>query len=264
MEPVAQLIEPNISKSTSATPGPLSSQVTGADTIEVKMTVANAQIGDALRKFDLRVDEEEKRYVYFFDTPERDLLEAGIIARARRIVGDQHNSTVKFRPVEPGAVSRRWRKFEGFKIEADASEKGVDKSVSLTRPVKRGLIRWAVEGEGKVRHLFKKEHGDFLSDIGRKAINKALGRDTIDFDTLTIFGPIMAHRWEFCYAGCPWPINSELWVRCDRDRLMELSIRCPASHAAFATFGFKGLLDDIGVQRDVEAPDGRCINRFRL
>jgi hypothetical protein len=34
---------------------------------------------------------------------------------------------------------------------------------------------------------------------------------------------------------------------------MELSIRCPASHAAFATFGFKGLLDDIGVQRDVEA-----------
>ena len=82
MEPVAQLIEPNISKSTSATPGPLSSQVTGADTIEVKMTVANAQIGDALRKFDLRVDEEEKRYVYFFDTPERDLLEAGIIARA--------------------------------------------------------------------------------------------------------------------------------------------------------------------------------------
>ncbi|MGB3037992.1 MAG: hypothetical protein WBB72_11535, partial [Methyloceanibacter sp.] len=111
---------------------------------------------------------------------------------------------------------------------------------------------------------FKKEHGDFLSDIGRKAINKALGRDTVDFDTLTIFGPIMAHRWEFCYAGCPWPINSELWVRCDRDRLMELSIRCPASHAAFATFGFKGLLDDIGVQRDVEAPDGRCINRFRL
>jgi nitrogen fixation protein FixH len=160
MEPVAQLIEPNISKSTSATPGPLSGQVAGADTIEVKMTVANAQIRDALRKFDLRVDEEEKRYVYFFDTPERDLLEAGFIARARRIVGDRHNSTVKFRPVDPGAVSRRWRKFEGFKIEADASEKGVDKSVSLTRPVKRGLIRRAVEGEGKIRHLFRKEHGD--------------------------------------------------------------------------------------------------------
>ena len=140
------------------------------------MTVANAQIRDALRKFDLRVDEEEKRYVYFFDTPERDLLEAEIIARAAAHRGRPwHNSTVKFRPVDPGALSRRWRKFEGFKIEADASEKGVDKSVSLTRPVKRGLIRRAVEGEGKVRHLFKKEHGDFLSDIGRKAINKAWG-----------------------------------------------------------------------------------------
>ena len=114
MEPVAQLIEPNISKSTSATPGPLSSQVTGADTIEVKMTVANAQIRDALRKFDLRVDEEEKRYVYFFDTPERDLLEAGIIAWARRIVGDRHNSTVKFRPVDPGCPFQALEKIRGL------------------------------------------------------------------------------------------------------------------------------------------------------
>jgi len=229
------------------------------------MTVANAQIGDALRKFDLRVDEEEKRYVYFFDTPERDLLEAGIIAWARRIVGDRHNSTVKFRPVDPGALSRRWRKFEGFKIEADASEKGVDKSVSLTRPVKRGLIRRAVEGEGKVRHLFKKEHGDFLSDIGRKAINKALGRDTIDFDTLTIFGPIMAHRWEFCYAGCPWPINSELWVRCDRDRhspsgARHRTRRSPPSDSG----GCSMTLACSAILRQKARPDGRCINRFRL
>ncbi|MGB3037191.1 MAG: hypothetical protein WBB72_07405 [Methyloceanibacter sp.] len=89
MEPAVQRAESAISKPTTAPNGPFSSQVTGADTIEVKMTVANAQIRDALRKFDLRVDEEEKRYVYFFDTPERDLLEAGIIARARRIVGDR-------------------------------------------------------------------------------------------------------------------------------------------------------------------------------
>lgn len=89
MEPAVQRAELAISKPTTAPNGPFSSQVTGADTIEVKMTVANAQIRDALRKFDLRVDEEEKRYVYFFDTPERDLLEAEIIARARRIVGDR-------------------------------------------------------------------------------------------------------------------------------------------------------------------------------
>ena len=71
MEPAVQRAESAISKPTTAPNGPFSSQVTGADTIEVKMTVANAQIRDALRKFDLRVDQEEKRYVYFFDTPER-------------------------------------------------------------------------------------------------------------------------------------------------------------------------------------------------
>lgn len=51
MEPAVQRAESAISKPTTAPNGPFSSQVTGADTIEVKMTVANAQIGDALRKF---------------------------------------------------------------------------------------------------------------------------------------------------------------------------------------------------------------------
>ena len=114
MEPAVQRAESAISKPTTAPNGPFSSQVTGADTIEVKMTVANAQIRDALRKFDLRVDEEEKRYVYFFDTPERDLLEAGFIARTRRIVGDRHNSTVKFRPVDPGCPFQALEKIRGL------------------------------------------------------------------------------------------------------------------------------------------------------
>ena len=67
MEPGAQPIQTSISKSTSATPESLSSQVEGADTVEVNLTVANAQIDCVIQQFGLTVNKEEKRYIYFLD-----------------------------------------------------------------------------------------------------------------------------------------------------------------------------------------------------
>ena len=78
------------------------------------------------------------RYIYFYDSPDLGLLEAGVIARARRVVGGTHDSTIKFRPVVPDEVPKLWQKFRGFKIEADASDRGVVTSASLTMPVERG------------------------------------------------------------------------------------------------------------------------------
>ena len=48
--------------------------------------------------------DDNERFIYFFDTPELELFESGIIARARRIVGSDHDSTIKFRPVVPDSV----------------------------------------------------------------------------------------------------------------------------------------------------------------
>src|SRR5262249_39405818 len=129
----------------------------------------------------------------------------------------------------------------GFKLEADASEKGIDRSASLTLPVERGLIKRAVAGESAIGLLFAKKHSKFLNDIGRK---------TIDFDRLTTFGPITAQRWESVHLPCPWPVTAELWQRTDKSRLMELSMRCPASHGAFAIAGFGALLHEVGVERN--------------
>ena len=56
MEPAVQRAESAISKPTTAPNGPFSSHVTGADTIEVKMTVANAQIRDALDRKSTRLN----------------------------------------------------------------------------------------------------------------------------------------------------------------------------------------------------------------
>jgi len=183
------------------------------NTIEVKMILVAAQIDAFLKDYKLTVDDDEERTIYFFDTAQLDLLEAGIIARARRIKGDEHNSTVKFRPVEPDEVAKCWSRLEGFKLEADASEKGVDKSASLTLPVEKGRIKRAIAGQMEIRDLFDQKHVDFLNDVGGNAVRKAWRGKAIDFDRLTVFGPIKAHRWECVNLPCPRQVTAELWKR---------------------------------------------------
>jgi hypothetical protein len=91
-----------------------------------------------------------------------DLLKAGIIARARRVIGGEHDSTVKSRPASPVDVSDKWRKASGFKIEADASEKGVVKSASFTMPVAKGLINPSSKARSPLKNCSLKNRKIFL------------------------------------------------------------------------------------------------------
>ena len=226
-----------------ATRGKVARQVAGAEAIEIKATIPDRQIEAALARFGLTKRNDEKRYIYFFDTPALELVQAGIIMRARRVVGDQHDSTAKFRPVEPKDVDKKWHKFEGFKIEADASEKGVVKSASFTMPVAKGLIKRVADGKKGIAKLFTKEQEEFLLVMA--------GRQ-IDYGSLAVLGPLEAQRWKFEDKACPWPITAELWKRGDGDQLMELSIKAPVVQAAVAVGGFMAFLAEVGAERDTD------------
>ncbi len=226
-----------------STRGRIGRQVAGTDGIEVKATVADGQIDFALDRYGLTVDNDEQRYIYFFDTPEHELLASGVIARARRTIGGQHDSTVKFRPVSPSEVSKEWAKLAGFKLEADASEKGVVRSASLTVPVEKGLIKRVESGKKGIGGLFGKDQLRFLEMIGKRTIN---------FDTLFIFGPLIAHRWQFSDPACPWKITAEMWRRQDNARMMEFSIKAPAVQAAVAIAGFMAFMAEVGAEKNAE------------
>ena len=228
-------------KPETATQGKIMKMVSGAEAIEIKATIPDAQIENALTRFNLTLDNDEERYIYFFDTPALDLLKAGIIARARRVIGEEHDSTIKFRPVIPEEVSDNWRNYNGFKIEADASEKGLVKSASFTMPVKNGLIKAVVEGKKPIAKLYTKKQEEFLAEMGS---------NPIDFSALAILGPLKAHRWKFEVPACPWKITAELWRREDGARLMEVSIKTPTVQAAAAIGGFKAFLAEVGVEHD--------------
>jgi nitrogen fixation protein FixH len=223
--------------------GKVANMVSGVETIEIKATVAEHQIDAALAHYGLTVDNDDERYIYFFDTPDLTLLREGIIARARRIVGEEHDSTVKFRPVVPAEIPAKWCKHRGFKIEADASEKGVVKSASFTMPVEKGLIKRVAAGDKSVAKLFSKEQERFLADMADRKI---------DFESLAVLGPLQAHRWQFTDPGCPWEITAELWKREDGDRLMEFSIKAPIVQAAAAIGGFRAFVAEVGAQRDAD------------
>jgi len=215
----------------------------GVEAIEIKATIPHKQVAAALTHYKLTHNNDEQRFIYFFDTPRLELLKAGIVLRARRIVGDEHDSTVKFRPVDPARVSKRWRKFRDFKIEADASEKGVVKSASFSMPVAKGLIKRVVSGDKGIASLFTEEQEAFLADLS--------GGRTMDFTKLAVLGPLEAQRWDFDDPACPWPITGELWRRADGATLMEVSVKAPAVQAAAVMAGFIAFLAEVGAERDV-------------
>ena len=223
------------------TRGRYAAMLEGAEKIEIKATIPQKQVRAALKRYNLTTRNDDERYIYFFDTPKLELLKAGIIARARRVVGGEHDSTIKFRPVDAAKVAKRWRKFRDFKIEADASEKGVVKSASLTMPVAKGLIKRVVAGEKRIPALFTEEQEEFL---------KEMAGHVPDLTQLAVLGPLHAQRWDFEDPACPWPITAELWRRGDGKRLMEVSIKAPVLQTAVAVGGFMAFLAEVGVERD--------------
>lgn len=230
-----------LKKRGAATKGRAAKVVAGADFVEVKATIPPQLVAAALKRYGLDPAKQADRYIYFFDTPDLALLGAGVIARARRVVGGRHDSTVKFRPVVPDQVPKRWQKYKGFKIEADASDRGVVTSASLTMPVEKGLIKQVAAGDEPIGSLFTEEQINFLLSLAHRKLS---------YSKLIVLGPIEAFRWKLAEAALPWPLTLELWRRPDGEQIMEVSVKAPAVQAAVIYFGFMAFLAEVGAERD--------------
>jgi hypothetical protein len=223
-----------------ATKGQVTQTMAGVDDVEIKATIPDHQIDEALRSYNLKKDNNE-RYIYFFDTPDLKLFEVGVIGRARRVVGGKHDSTIKFRPVDPAAVPPLWKNHAGFKIEADVSEKGMVKSASLTKPIEKGVIKRVEAGKEPIATLFGEEQQLFLL---------SMAKHQLDFTNIVVLGPVQAWRWKFTDPGLPWALTTELWQRNDNARLLEVSIKVPLVQAAAARAAFVAFMAEVGADHD--------------
>jgi hypothetical protein len=194
-----------------------------SDSVELKLTIPFPDQRTTIEALDLDPLDAEIRQVFFFDTPELALFEAGVVARARRVQRKGDDSVVKLRPVVPSKLDPQYRQSPNMVVEVDAMPGGFVCSGSLKRDLgDAGKVREAVRGARRVGKLFSKE---------QRAYFAAHAPAGVEIDELEIFGPIFVLKAKSVPAGMKRKLVAEVWLYPDNTRILELSTKCAPDEA---------------------------------
>jgi hypothetical protein len=192
--------------------------VKGADSVELKLTVPLAdrtRWGSALGVDPLMA---QLRQVYFFDTPDLTLNQHGVVVRARRIQGREHDSVVKLRPVVPDELPAELRNSPNFGVEVDAMPGGYVCSGTMKRLLASPADVWQHTGGSKpLRKLFSKE---------QRALYAEHAPAGLEIDDLSILGPIFVLKLKWAPEDYGRKLVAELWLYPDNSMILELSTKC--------------------------------------
>jgi hypothetical protein len=226
------------------------SKIAGSKKVEIKITVAGSDEARAYEALDIGRQDAVRREIYFFDTPDLSLFKEGIILRARAIENDDHDSVVKFRPVDPEIVSDDWKATEGFKLEADVVGDKVVMSASLKVAQKKSAIEKAANGELDMSELFSKKQKRLLAEFYDGPLER---------EELVILGPVKTLRADIERPGMAYKITAEYWTLPDESHLLEISIKCPPDEAVVAREVFEAFVAGHGLD-----PNGAQATKTRL
>ena len=185
-------------------------------TVELKVTVASARTASALSRLRLRRDRAERRWVHFYDTPDLQLFEQGVILRARKVADDDDDSSVKVRPLDADEAPAEFVDLEDFECETDMLLDRSVPSCKLSAEQDTGEIDDVADGERDISQLFSSEQEDFYAWA-------APGGP--ELDELTDLGPVDAWVWKLSTRSLPAPMTAELWILPDGTQILELSMR---------------------------------------
>jgi hypothetical protein len=218
--------------------GELLSLVDDADSVELKLTVPESDQRSAVQTLDMDPLDAEIRQVFFFDTPDLALYDAGVVARARRVQRKGDDSVVKLRPVVPAELPADLRQSPDLVVEVDAMPGGFVCSASLKRSMGTTEVREAVKGERKLSKLFSKEQRAFFG---------AHAPEGLELDDLEVLGPIFVLKLKFSPAGHDRRMVAELWFYPDYTRILELSMKCKPAETFDVAARARAFLAEKGV-----------------
>lgn len=191
--------------------------VRSSDSIELKVTVPERSQRSANQVLGIDPLQAQIRQVFFFDTPDLTLNQAGVVVRARRVQGRDHDSVIKLRPVVPDELPAELRADPGFVVEVDALPGGYVCSGSFKATLPSNAIQQAVRGERPVRKLFTK---------AQRAFYAAHAPDGIELDDLDVLGPIFVLKAKVTPPDLGQRLVAEMWLYPDGSRIVELSTKC--------------------------------------
>jgi hypothetical protein len=193
-----------------------------ADTVELKLTIAELEQRAALQALGIDPLDAQIRQVFFLDTPDLVLNRAGVVVRARRVQNKGDDSVVKLRPVDPRALPKAFRTSPSFGVEVDAMPGGYVCSGSFKGELKAGRVKQAVDGERALHKLFSKEQRAFWAEHAPEGI---------DLDDLSVLGPVTVLKLKHEPEGYGRKLVAELWLYPDGSRILELSTKCKPAEA---------------------------------
>ena len=191
--------------------------VRGSDSIELKVTVPDHSQRSANKALGIDPLTAQIRQVYFFDTPDLALNAAGVVVRARRIQGRDHDSVIKLRPVVPDELPADLRADPSFVIEVDVLPGGYVCSGSLKSTLAPDAIHKSVHGDRPLRKLFSK---------AQRAFYATHAPDGIELDALAVLGPIFVLKVKVTPRDLGQRLVGEMWLYPDGSRIVELSTKC--------------------------------------
>jgi hypothetical protein len=223
--------------------GRLLELIKGSDSVELKLTVPEAQHRSTIVALGMDPLEAQIRQVFFFDTPQLVLDKAGLVVRARRIQGKGDDSVVKLRPVVPAELPAELRASADFKVEVDAMPGGFVCSGSLSHALGPKDVRRTVAGKQPLRKLFSKQQRRLYAEHAPEGVA---------LDELAILGPIFVLKLRFTPEGFDRRMVAEMWLYPDGSRVAELSTRCATEEAFQVAAEARAFLGGVGVDLSAE------------
>jgi hypothetical protein len=218
--------------------GDLLDLIRGADSVELKLTVPESDQRSAVEALGMDPIDAQIRQVFFFDTPDLALNQAGVVVRARRVQRKGDDSVVKLRPVAPEHLPAKLRRSPAFGVEVDAMPGGFVCSGSLKHVLGAGQVKEALAGARPLRKLFSKEQRAFFSTHAP---------DGIALEDLSVLGPIFVLKLKFSPDGYDGKLVAEMWLYPDDSRILELSTKCPPPDAFLTAAEARAFLSQRGV-----------------
>jgi hypothetical protein len=209
----------------------------GADSVELKVTVPDANRRSAVTELGMDPLDAQLRQVYFFDTADLTLDKRGVVVRVRRVQGKPGDAIIKLRPLVLTELAPVVRTSPNFGVEVDVMPGGFVCSGTMKARVSDAKIKEMMAGRRPLRKLFTREQRDLY----------AAHAPWLWFHDLCVLGPINVLKLKFTPAGFGRRLVAELWNYPDGSRILELSTKCAPGEALEVAAQTKAFLAGRGI-----------------